>query len=94
LEGSECGRNPLVSNPPLGQGLATTGRNRGDEEIKLTKRAYGWPEDAQFLVPEGVPEHLTAGIGARGAAARQKWLDLLADYRAKYPALAPQAIPR
>ena len=66
------------------------GEPLGDEETKLTKRAYGWPEDAQFLVPEGVPEHLAAGIGARGAAARQKWLDLFAAYRTKYPALAAE----
>jgi transketolase len=64
------------------------GEPLGEEESKLTKRAYGWPEDAQFLVPDGVPGHLAAGIGARGAAARQKWLDLFADYRVKYPAQA------
>ena len=44
-----------------------------DEEIRLTKRAYGWPEDATFLVPDGVREHFAAGIGARGAEARRAW---------------------
>ena len=43
------------------------GEPLGDDEIRLTKRAYGWPEDAQFLVPDGVHEHFAAGIGARGA---------------------------
>ncbi len=48
---------------------AAHGEPLGDEEIRLTKRNYGWPEDAQFLVPDGVREHFRAGIGARGAAA-------------------------
>ena len=39
----------------------------GEEEVKLTKRAYGWPEDAKFLVPDGVYERFAAGVGARGA---------------------------
>ena len=46
------------------------GEPLGPEEVRLTKRAYGWPEDAQFLVPDGVYEHFAAGIGRRGAAAR------------------------
>jgi transketolase len=46
------------------------GEPLGDEEIRLTKRAYGWPEDAKFLVPDGVKEHFAAGIGARGHTAR------------------------
>ena len=37
-----------------------------DDEIRLIKRAYGWPEDAKFLVPDGVVEHFAAGVGARG----------------------------
>ncbi len=44
----------------------------GDEECRLTKRAYGWPEDAKFLVPDGVYEHFAAGMGARGAQARRQ----------------------
>jgi transketolase len=66
------------------------GEPLGDEEIKLTKRSYGWPEDAKFLVPDGVREHFDAGIGRRGADARKKWTALFAGYRAKYPALATE----
>jgi transketolase len=66
------------------------GEPLGDEEIRLTKRAYGWPEDAQFLVPEGVYDHFKTGIGARGAEARKKWTTLLAAYREKCPALAAE----
>src|ERR1700742_5134916 len=61
------------------------GEPLGEDEVRLTKRAYGWPEDAKFLVPDGVLEHFAAGIGRRGADARERWEALLADYRAKYP---------
>src|SRR5204862_5672049 len=64
------------------------GEPLGDEEVKLTKRSYGWPEDAQFLVPDGVREHFAAGVGARGAEARTRWTALFGSYRAKYPELA------
>src|SRR5256712_3371438 len=66
------------------------GEPLGAEEIRLTKRRYGWPEDAQFLVPDGVYEHFTAGVGARGAQARQQWTELFAAYRARYPELATE----
>jgi len=66
------------------------GEPLGDEEIRLTKRSYGWPEDAKFLVPDGVYEHFAAGVGARGEQARHRWTDLFAAYRTKYPELAAQ----
>ncbi|HEV2949161.1 MAG TPA: transketolase [Gemmataceae bacterium] len=66
------------------------GEPLGDEEIRLVKRYYGWPEDAKFLVPDGVREHFTAGIGKRGADTRRRWTDLFATYRAKYPELAAE----
>ena len=52
------------------------------------RRAYGWPEDAKFLVPEGVYEHFGTGIGKRGAEARRKWVELFESYRTQYPDLA------
>jgi transketolase len=66
------------------------GEPLGDEEVKLTKRDYGWPEEAQFLVPDGVYEHFAAGIGRRGAAARREWTKLFAAYGAEYPDLAKE----
>jgi transketolase len=69
---------------------AAHGEPLGDDEVKLTKRAYGWPEDAKFLVPDGVMGAFDAGIGARGAAARKDWEALFADYRKKYPELAAE----
>ena len=67
---------------------AAHGEPLGDEEIRLAKRSYGWPEQAKFFVPEGVYGHFAAGIGARGADARRTWLQLFDAYRAKYPDLA------
>src|SRR5215510_5563675 len=69
---------------------AAHGEPLGEEEIKLVKRAYGWPEDAKFLVPDGVYEHFADGIGARGAEARKQWTQLFAAYRTQFPALATE----
>jgi transketolase len=59
---------------------AAHGEPLGEEEVRETKRVYGWPEDAQFLVPEGVKEHFAAGVGKRGAEARAGWEAKLAAY--------------
>jgi transketolase len=67
---------------------AAHGEPLGEAEIRLTKRNYGWPEDATFLVPEGVREHFAKGIGERGRVAREAWTKLFESYRQKYPELA------
>ncbi len=69
---------------------AAHGEPLGEDEVRLAKRAYGWPQDAKFLVPDGVMATFEAGIGARGAAARSAWEALLADYRRKLPDLATE----
>jgi transketolase len=69
---------------------AAHGEPLGEEEIRLTKRAYGWPEDAHFLVPPGVYEHFGQGIGARGKRLRNAWFAKVKEYRAKYPDLAEE----
>jgi transketolase len=69
---------------------AAHGEPLGEEECRLVKRAYGWPEDAKFLVPEGVYEHFEDGIGKRGANARREWMQLFEAYRAQYPELASE----
>jgi transketolase len=60
----------------------------GDDEVRLVKRFYGWPEEAKFLVPDGVYQHFEAGVGVHGAKAHSEWTELLKAYRAKYPDLA------
>ena len=69
---------------------AAHGEPLGDEEIRLTKQAYGWPPDAKFLVPDGVYEHFESGIGRRGREARQQWEKKFAEYRKKYPEVAAE----
>jgi transketolase len=69
---------------------AAHGEPLGEEEVRLVKKFYGWPEDAKFLVPDGVLENFKNGIGKRGGDLRQKWETLFAEYRKKYPELAKQ----
>jgi transketolase len=77
-------------SPHLVDTAAAHGEPLGEQEVRLAKRAYGWPEDAKFLVPDGVREHFNAGIGARGAAARAQWESLFAAYRGEFPELAAE----
>jgi transketolase len=67
---------------------AAHGEPLGEEEIRLTKRVYGWPEDAKFLVPDGVREHFQRGMGQRGRALREAWMERFNAYKAKHPELA------
>jgi transketolase len=67
---------------------AAHGEPLGEQEVRLAKRHYGWPEDARFLVPEGVREHFQAGIGARGQALRDAWMARFEEYKKQYPELA------
>jgi transketolase len=69
---------------------AAHGEPLGEDEVRLTKRAYGWPEDAKFLVPDEVPRWFDAGIGARGAEARRQWQARFATYREQFAELAAE----
>ena len=60
----------------------------GEEEARLTKRFYGWPKDAQFLVPDGVHERFRDGIGRRGRTLRDEWMRTFAAYKKEYPQAA------
>ncbi|MDB4955640.1 MAG: transketolase [Myxococcales bacterium] len=62
----------------------------GEEEIKYVKRQYGWPEDAKFLVPDGVYDHFTKGIGARSKVLHEAWDTLFAAYAKQFPELADE----
>jgi transketolase len=66
------------------------GEPLGEEEVRETKRTYGWPEDAQFLVPDGVREHFDEGIGARGLRVREEWERIFDGYRREHETLALQ----
>jgi transketolase len=69
---------------------AVHGEPLGEEEVRETKRAYGWPEDAQFLVPDGVREHFSEGLGARGRRLREEWEGILESYAGEFPDLEAQ----
>jgi transketolase len=66
------------------------GEPLGPEGVKEAKRFYGWPEDADFLVPDGVVEHFADGIGMRGREARETWEARFEEYRAAFPGLADE----
>jgi transketolase len=67
---------------------AAHGEPLGEEEVRLTKKFYGWPEDAKFLVPEGVREHFQDGVGKRGRDAHAQWAKIFTEYSKQYPELA------
>ncbi|MGE7416788.1 transketolase [Methylobacterium tarhaniae] len=85
----------IIVNSVIGYGAPTkqgTPKAHSDalgvDEVKGAKRAYGWPEDSQFLVPDGVYDNFRSGIGARGKALREEWLALVEEVKAEDAALA------
>ena len=87
----------IVVNSHIGYGSphkqdksAAHGEPLGEDEVRLVKKAYGWPEDAKFRVPDGVLEHFRAGIGKRGHDLREKWINRFGEYKSKHPDLADQ----
>ena len=87
----------IIVNSHIGYGSphkqdtnAAHGEALGEEEVKLTKKFYGWPEEAKFLVPDGVVEHFQQGIGKRGRDLRAKWSTLFGNYQKQFPDLAEQ----
>jgi transketolase len=69
---------------------AAHGEPLGEEEVRLTKQFYGWPEDEKFLIPDGVYERFASGVGKRGLDTHKKWNDMFAAYGSKYPDLAKE----
>jgi transketolase len=71
---------------------AAHGEPLGEQEIRATKKRYGWPEDTKFLVPPEVPEDFKAKLGARGAQLRGEWMSLFSAYEKEYPELAAETL--
>ncbi|HEY7351636.1 MAG TPA: transketolase [Terriglobales bacterium] len=85
----------VVVNSHIGYGAphkqdtnAAHGEPLGEEEVRLAKKFYGWPENAQFLVPEEVLQNFKDGIGARGRELSSQWNDLFGKYGKQYPEFA------
>jgi transketolase len=94
--GTERGRPTLIivdshigyGSPHKVDTAEVHGEPLGEEEVRETKRAYGWPEDAEFLVPDGVREHFDEGIGLRGRELREAWEKLFDGYLREKTTLA------
>jgi transketolase len=66
------------------------GEPLGEAEVRLVKRNYGWPEEAKFLVPDGVYEQFKNGVGKRGGEAHTAWAAKFAEYKKQFPQLVEQ----
>ena len=87
----------IIVNSHIGYGSphkqdsnAAHGEPLGEDEVRLAKKFYGWPEDAKFLVPDGVRENFREGIGKRGHQLREEWMKLFTEYAKQHPDLADQ----
>ncbi len=87
----------IVVNSHIGYGSphkqdtsAAHGEPLGDDEVKLVKKFYGWPEDAKFLIPDGVLANFQQGIGKRGQKLSSDWQKLFQSYQQKFPEQAKQ----
>ena len=92
----QCRPTLVIVDSHIGYGSAKQGTAEahgeplGAEEVRATKRFYGWPQDAHFHVPDGVYEHFEAGVGERGHAGREAWMASFDKYRSEHPELADE----
>ena len=83
-------RTHIAPGAPNKQDTAEAhGSPLGEEEIRLTKEAYGWPSQEPFFVPDGVLDHFRAAVQA-GEEARRQWQERFAAYREAHPDLAAE----
>ncbi|MBZ6380666.1 transketolase [Sphingomonas sanguinis] len=86
----------IVVKSVIGYGSPKAGSEKahgeplGEDAIRATKKAYGWPEDAKFLVPDGVRKAFQGAIEARGKPLRDEWVAMTDRYRTEYPELAAE----
>ncbi len=77
-------------SPNKANTAAAHGAKLGEDEVRLTKAFYGWPEDESFVVPDEVLEHFQNTLGQRGLDNRTAWESLFEQYRAEYSELAKE----
>jgi transketolase len=86
----------IVVHSVIGYGSPKAGSEKahgeplGEDNIRATKRAYGWPEDKSFHIPDGVLDHFREALGGRGGALRDEWVAMVDRYRGQYPAEAAE----
>ncbi|MGI4877853.1 MAG: transketolase [Janthinobacterium lividum] len=96
FRGTDDAPTLIVVDSIIGWGSPIAGTSKahsdamGDKVIRETKRFYGWPEDAQFLVPDGVAAHFQANLADRAQPLREAWEATFATYREQYPDLAEE----
>src|SRR5450830_41608 len=80
-------RTHLGYGSPKQDSFEAHGSPLGEENVRLTKRKLGWPEEPPFYVPDAVREHFLA-LGQRGREEHKAWQQRLDDYEQNYPELA------
>lgn len=86
----------IVVHSVIGWGSPKAGSEKahgeplGEDNVRATKKAYGWPEDKDFYVPEGVAEHFHDAIAGRSEPLRHAWEAMLAKYGEAYPELGAE----
>ncbi|WP_293875349.1 MULTISPECIES: transketolase [unclassified Sphingomonas] len=86
----------IVVHSVIGWGSPKAGSEKahgeplGEDNVRATKKAYGWPEDKDFYVPEGVAEHFHDAIAGRSEPLRHAWEAMLAQYGEAYPELGAE----
>jgi transketolase len=61
----------------------------GEEEVRLTKQALGWPTEPPFYIPDRALQHFRQALG-QGEQAEAEWNARLADYAREFPDLAAE----
>jgi transketolase len=97
FEATKEGPTIIILRSHIGYGAPTKqdtkeahGEPLGEKDVRGAKKAYDWPQDAQFLVPDGVREHVSGSLGKRGAELHAQWNDLWARYQREQPEMSEQ----
>jgi transketolase len=69
---------------------AAHGEALGEKDVRGAKKAYDWPQEATFLVPDGVREHVSGSLGKRGGELHAQWNALWERYQREQPELSEQ----
>ena len=85
---ADTGRPTLISvrtvigygSPNKAGTSSAHGEPLGEEELRLSKRNLGWPEDRQFYVPDGVYEHMRDRMLEEGSKLQKEWQERVDAY--------------
>ena len=83
----DCHTHIAYGSPNKQDSAGAHGAPLGDEEVRLTKEALGWPPDAQFRIPDEALAEFRSAVAA-GETAEAQWREAFERYKAEYPAEA------